>query len=130
MSPDEDAHLQESLNQLHRQWRAQAPPFEGMRERAERECEIASRPRRGWAGVTPRLTLAAALIVILALGVAWFRLLPEPSSQTIAVASASPQQVQQILDRIETRLQLDEFLLAPSYPTDVLLTQNSAEPNP
>lgn len=79
--------------------------------------------------MSPRLALAAAFVLIISLGAAWFGFVAERSKNVVAVQSASPQQVQQILDRIETRLELDEFLLSPSYATDILLTQNSVEPD-
>ena len=101
------------MNRLHQQRRGHAPPFARMRENA---VDAASRPV---AAATPALlpprwqVWSAALAALLLLLLGW------PRHET---KNTTPADVDSLLVSIERELARHESLMAPNYPTDILLT--------
>ena len=117
---DDEQDLKSAFAELHRRECAEAPPFEGMRQRALRAGD--DRPVTGHFAVLRTLlwgtptACAAALLLWLGGRIAT----PTPSGLP---PKATAQHVEQLLDSIEQHIEANDAVSSPVYATDALLTQ-------
>ena len=125
---DDDAQLRSAFAELHRRQQAEAPSFETMREEALRIANPsgvaeASRPAArsfldlrlaGWA------TVACAIVVS-------FWIFGAGGGRRDLTPAASPTVVDQMITRIEERVDYHAAIALPEYPSDALLTPSSAD---
>ena len=125
MPPDDETSLKAAFTELHRRERADAPPFEMMRERATKATDGRQSSRREastrWLLWTaPAIGCAAAVL----LWVSGRLTLPSPvSSPAQTPQVASTEHVEQLLNSIERQMEAGEVETVPVYATDALLTQ-------
>ena len=122
---DDESDLKDAFARLNRSRRDQAPEFEVMRQRALQSVDCKSQ-----ATLDPqhrlRAVAVAAFSFVLIGSVAWLiNARPSFRQQASTGESGSAAQLDQLIVSIEQQFNLNDALLSPNYPTDVLLTQYS-----
>jgi hypothetical protein len=125
MPPDDESSLKAAFGDLHRRERADAPPFEMMRDRAVKAKDGRQFPSRH---VASRWLLWGAPVVgcavALLLWVSGRLTPPVPESSPAGEPQvASAEHVEQLLNSIERQMEVGEPDASPAYATDALLTQ-------
>jgi hypothetical protein len=117
---DDEQDLKAAFAELHGRERADAPPFEGMRERA---MSAAGRQSHTGHSVAVRWLLWGTPAACAAALLLWLNGRIAPPTPAGLPPTATAQHVEQLLDSIEQHIEADEAISSPTYATDALLTQ-------